>query len=151
MMEIEWWSIWTAIGNFLKILAIVEIEVAISKGLTFQLFIFQGSPGRSGPPGTRGPEVRLVFLGYLKTLYYNGICVTLKCFIQLKFMSLHLRGGGGVLKVYMTGGPTELHIANPKNTQVWNFRTKKIPGKCTLYCSLNINSFFGTHITEKQF
>ena len=23
-------------------------------------------------------------------------------------------GGGGVLEVYLTGGPTELHIANPK-------------------------------------
>ena len=29
-------------------------------------------------------------------------------------MLLAQEGGGGVFAVYMTGGPTELHIANPK-------------------------------------
>jgi len=55
----------------------------------------------------------------------------------------------GVLEVYMTGGPTELHIANPKkytslkfytqkNTWHQNFQPKKIQEH-------------GTHVAEKKF
>ena len=34
-------------------------------------------------------------------------------------------GGGGVLAVNMTGGPMELHIANPKKYMSLEFPTKK--------------------------
>ena len=65
---------------------------------------------------------------------------------------------GEVLEVYMTGGsdgasyckPKKIHkpeILDPKKY----LATQKQDYKCTLYCLLNINIFFGTQVAVKKF
>ena len=63
------------------------------------------------------------FAQFLSVLIKTGKRLQSKIAIKILCVSR------GVLEVYMTGaGPTELHIANPKNTQACNFRPKKILG-----------------------
>lgn len=67
----------------------------------------------------------------------------------------------GVVEVYMTGRsdgasyckPKTIHkpeILDPKKYLALKFLTQKQDYKCTLYCLLNINSFFGTHVAERK-
>ena len=101
----------------------------------------------------------------------------LRIIIVSRFPPLKFRGiksnfvverPGGVLKVYMTGGggggwgsdgasywkSKKIHkpeILDPKKYLALKFPTQKQGYKCTLYCLLNINSFFGTQVAEKKF
>ena len=85
------------------------------------------------------------------------------CCVPLCFtLTVPLSCPGGVLEVYMTGGsdgasyckPKKIHkpeILDPKKYLALKFPTQKQDYKCTLYCLLNNNSFFGTQVAERKF